>query len=363
MRLLDRYLLREFLVPLFYILGGFLVFWIAFDLMTNLGKLQQAKLSAGDVTELYLAKLPEILVLITPVVLLLALLYAMTNHARHNEFTAIRAAGISLRRICVPYFMVGLVLGFALFAMNELWVPATADREDAIMHRHDPGHVAHAGRYIFVNSLGHDWQFGYVDADTLDQPWVSWKKDGDAMKVLAQRGQYADGVWTFFGAEEFCNQVPVTLDTNTEMGLKIAELTETPDQIQREVVFADRFKKATFEPVEIGIAGILDYLNLHRGNLSPKNRADLVTQLHGHIAAPLTCLVVVLIAIPFGAASGRRNLFVGVASAIVICFAYFVLLKLGLALGKGGYLTPWVAAWLPNLTFGLTAVWLMRQVR
>ena len=58
--------------------------------------------------------------------------------------------------------------------------------------------------------------------------------------------------------------------------------------------------------------------------------------------------MVVLIALPFGAASGRHNVFVGVASGIFICFGYFIFLQLGLALGAGGQLPPWLAAWLPK---------------
>ena len=106
----------------------------------------------------------------------------------------------------------------------------------------------------------------------------------------------------------------------------------------------------------------MGYLRLHP-DLDPKKRWLLGTQLYGRFAAPWTCIVVVLIAIPFSAGSGRRNVFVGVAGAIVICFVYFVLLKLGLALGTGGYLPGWLAAWLPNATFGITGFWLMLRVR
>ncbi len=82
--------------------------------------------------------------------------------------------------------------------------------------------------------------------------------------------------------------------------------------------------------------------------LAPADYTWLHTKLHGRLAAPWTCLVVVVIAIPFGAASGRRNVFFGVAGSVFICFAYFILLQLGLALGTGGYLPPWVAAWFPT---------------
>src|ERR1039457_5388463 len=97
MRLLDRYLLRELLVPLGYCLCGFLIFWITSDLFVTLGDFQGKGLLVRDIVEYYLVILPEFLTLVLPIALLLALLYALTNHARHQEITAIRAAGVSLR--------------------------------------------------------------------------------------------------------------------------------------------------------------------------------------------------------------------------------------------------------------------------
>ena len=97
MRLLDRYLLRELLVPLAYCLGGFLVFFIAFDLIFDINRFQEAMLRFMDVVEYYIVVLPEILAdMVIPISLLLASLYSLTNLSRHNELTAMRAAGVSL---------------------------------------------------------------------------------------------------------------------------------------------------------------------------------------------------------------------------------------------------------------------------
>src|SRR5205814_5672618 len=94
MRLLDRYLLRELLTPFAYCLGGILIFWISFDVYSELSEFQRNHLHALDIVEYYLVQLPEMLVFpLLPVVLLLALLYALTNHARYHELTAMRAAG------------------------------------------------------------------------------------------------------------------------------------------------------------------------------------------------------------------------------------------------------------------------------
>ena len=123
MRLLDRYLLRELIVPLGYCLGGFLIFWISFDLFSEMDDFLARRLTFRDVVEYYLVMVPEFMVTVTPVALLLALLYALTNHARHHELTAIRAAGIGMWRISLPYIGVGILLSGALFALNELWVP------------------------------------------------------------------------------------------------------------------------------------------------------------------------------------------------------------------------------------------------
>ena len=122
MRLLDRYLLRELLTPLGYCLGGFLLLWITSDLLRQLDDFQAARLGMWDVIEFYAVTCPEFLATVFPMALLLALLYALTNHSRHHEITAIRAAGVSLWRLALPYFAVGFAGTVALFVLNEFAV-------------------------------------------------------------------------------------------------------------------------------------------------------------------------------------------------------------------------------------------------
>jgi lipopolysaccharide export system permease protein len=373
MRLLDRYLLRELLIPLGYCLGGFLIFWVAFDLISQLNHYQDSHLNLRDVAELYAVKLPEVMVLILPMALLLALLYTLTNHARHHELTAIRAAGVSLMRLCAPYLAVGLLLSPVLFVMNELWVPNSADRQLEIMNRHldkragAPGGDV-TGRGGFNNTRdGHLWSYGSFNKRTLlmTSPQVWWTSAaGETMMLRADEAAWTNGVWTFYNVTEYGGKPAATLlpleQTNE---LAMPEFSETPDQVKREIKFASRFVKPSLDSTEVPIAEILDYLDLHPTDLAAKTKWWLHTQLQGRLAAPWTCLVVVLIAIPFGAASGRRNMFAGVAGSIAICFIYYVLLKLGLALGTGGYLPAWLAAWFPNISFSLAAVWLILRVR
>jgi lipopolysaccharide export system permease protein len=371
MRLLDRYLLRELLVPLGYCLGGFLIFWVAGDLFNQLSGFQRKHLLPADVAQYYLVKAPEFLVLVMPIALLLALLYALANHARHNELTAIRAAGISLWRVCVPYFVVGLCFGLCSFLASEFWVPGSSDLAEQILSRRVGGLQASKDVQInaqFRNARHHRiWEMDAYSfsAHLMIRPKVtSILPDGSSRWLIAERGEHVNGVWTFHDVELFELKpgegaaARPALKTNL---LTAPEFTEAPDQISRELRINQRLGQRATRATELSIGEILAYLRLHPDDLPPRDRWWLQTQLQQRIAAPWTCLVVVLIAIPYGAAAGRRNVFAGAASGIVICFAYFVLQRLCLALGIGGLLPAWLAAWLPNVSFALAGLWMLRR--
>ena len=145
--------------------------------------------------------------------------------------------------------------------------------------------------------------------------------------------------------------------------LEVPELTESPRQVRAALKVNTLFgnlHQAAKRP-QLSVREILEYRRLYPNDTH--REGPLMTQLHGRLAAPWTCLVVVLIAIPFGAPSGRRNAFVGVAASVFICFAYFILLRLGLTFGTGGRLPAWLAAWGPNLLFSGIGIWLTSRVR
>lgn len=373
MRLLDRYLLRELIVPLGYCLGGFLVFWAAFDLLGEIYTYRELNLNFWDVAQYYLVRAPQLLVTVIPIALLLALLITLTNLARHQELTAMRAAGVSLWRLCAPHLGVGTVCAVAVFALNELWVPHSLAAANSILTRRggklknqvDPRWVRDL---TFFNERDKRlWNIGLYDRKT-GKMWLPnvewWTTDGARHRVAAAQAAYTNRVWVFEDVRELHfepDAAPQWRRGETNR-LELADWNETPAQIDSEIVFMHLNSLEATEGSQMSIRQILNYQQLHP-DLRAKQRAKLKTQLHARIAEPWTSLVVVLIAIPFGTPSGRRNVFVGVASSIFIAFAYFVLMRFALALGTGGYLPALLAAWLPNLAFAGAGIWLTRRVR
>jgi lipopolysaccharide export system permease protein len=373
MRLLDRYLLRELLFPLSSCLGGFLLFWVAFDLFEKLGRFQRKGLGGLEIARYYFLSVPEFLVLVLPIALLLALLYSLTNHARHHEITAIRAAGISLWRMTLPYLGVGLLMSLVVFATNEFWAPWSGDAAEELIDSHEAGSSSPSRRLVrqlgFSNARdGRNWLIGLYDPETgeMSRPKVFWSAtDGSRLRLEAERGVYTNQTWTFINAIQYLevsgtNTFPIPLiQTNL---LVMPDFTETPELVRSEIKVGKSISLAPVKRADLAIQEIRNYLRLHP-HPSRSDAAWLQTKLQGRLAAPWTCLVVVLIATPFGAASGRRNVFVGVAGSIAIAFSYFILQQLSLAMGTGGYLPAWLAAWLPNLFFAFIGLWLTARAR
>lgn len=376
MRLLDRYFLRELLVPLAFCVGGFLVIYLAADVLTRMEDFHGKKFTGANILTWYLISLPAFVVQVMPISLLLSLLFTLSAHAKNHEITAVRAAGVSLWRLAAPYFAVGFVCSLGVLALNELWIPDIDQKTEAIEESHLAAKDIAKRRVIrdFGFSCAPEgvprmWLVGAYDPVTGDMTKVQldWvRSDGTRRWLAADAARFTNSVWTFVNAVEFhenpmlnVNLAPV-LRTNL---LTLKELSETPDEIRSAVKISQRLNGGRkTRGVDLPVSDIRDYLRLHP-KPTPAEQNWIYTNLHGRLALPWACLVVVLIALPFGAASGRRNVFMGVAGSIAICFAYFVLQQVGIALGVAGIVPSWLGGWMPNLIFAATGIWLTARVR
>ena len=357
------------LVPLGYCLSGFLLFWVSFDLLSELSRFQEDHWSAGQIVWFYVFRTPEILVVVMPIALLLALLYALTNHARHNELTAMRAAGLSVVRLSFPYLGVGFAFSVALLALNELWVPKGDEAAQEIRSSHSAADSSRQAKewcrnLHFRNARdGRIWNIAAFNTITyeMQNPQVEWTLPDGSHQLMAHSAARTNGCWNFLDVQEIVTSAQEKVSETRTNNLTVCEFTETPEQIKSEIKISRLTNYRTAKDVQLSMAEIFNYLRLHP-DLNERDRALLRTKLQERLAAPWTCIVVVLIALPFGALSTRRNTFAGVASSVFICFAFFILLRLGLALGTGGYVHPWVAAWLPNGLFASLGLWMTRRM-
>jgi len=399
MRLLDAYLLRELLVPLFYCLVGFQVFWTAFDLYSHLDEYRELNLGVADVAHLYILKMPELLGTVLPVALLLALLYTLTNLSRHNEIVAMRTAGLSLVRISRPFLLVGVLMSVLLFLVTEYFGPRAAERmaeiqtrqaaseeespwvDRVIVRKDHQGNIQTLGPLSF-NRKTQELRDVVAELNSTARDRDLYLPDTNRVVNSAEnvsRGEWTPRGWLFHNVNHFKYQRGSSLWPNPEQSvfhemILVTNLNISPTEILTEVERKRiQVRLSSHDAGKRLLFTVRELLEFTNGQKAPspgtKEYSMVHTQLHGRLAQPLTCVVVVLIALPFGAFLGRRSAFVGVAASVVMCFAYFMLFRLGMAMGMGGALAamgiwgPLVAAWLPNFSFatiGLGLSWKMR---
>jgi lipopolysaccharide export system permease protein len=85
------------------------------------------------------------------------------------------------------------------------------------------------------------------------------------------------------------------------------------------------------------------------------------TQWHYRMALPVSCLLYVMIAIPFCFYVTRRPRGGAMAITMIVTILHVLISSVALALGESGNMTPMLAAWLPVVLFAIFGVWMMRQ--
>lgn len=362
MKLIDRYLLGTFVVPFFYVLMAFCLLYVVFDLFDNLSDFIEGDTPPPLVFKYYLILLPSVLVRIVPISLFLAVLYSLSTLTKNNELTAMRACGINIARLMVPYIAVGLLASLSVAAIHETIGPKAAYwcrnfvREQK---RADPNLVYIKRQLALKYQEGRrSWLIGEFDTRTFamrDIEITQQREDfSDEWRARAREARWLDGRWWFRDVEERdydteSNPIgPARFSLTREM----YQLTETPDFFLNEVK----------EPEFLTSRQLAEYLRVN-SRRDPAALARIRADMHFKIAEPWTCLIVTLLGIPFGAQTGRRGAMLGVSLSIGLMFAYYVLVNIALSMAKNMVIPAYIGPWLPNALFLIIAIILIRRMR
>src|SRR5919201_5507205 len=123
MKLLDRYVIRNFLQAYFYCIAGFLSIWLIFDVSDNISTFIDEHFGFALTVRYYATQIPEVMIILLPVALLLALLFALGRMSRANEIVSMLTAGVSIPRVLTPLIGMGLLTVGASLALNYSLAP------------------------------------------------------------------------------------------------------------------------------------------------------------------------------------------------------------------------------------------------
>ncbi len=357
MRLLDRYLLSEFIQALLFSLLAFVLIFILVDVFEKLDFLIDHRVTIMLAALFYLYQIPYIVVLVMPVAMLLASMATTSALARHNEMVSMKSAGLHLYRILQPLFLLGLAVSLLTLVVGETLIPATnklkGELERRRIRREAEVDRSVRHRFLFDGAQGRQFYIKRLDASRGVMDSVSLLQlDGGhniVLRIDASRGQWRCGRWVLSDVIRRRFSPDGTEQADSLATLTLDDCPETP---------AD-FVEPALLPDEMGFFELRRYIDRVRRSGGDVRRP--VIELYLKLSFPFANLIILLFGLPLMANARRSGAALTFAVSMLICFAFWGILQTGRALGHGGVLPPLLASWLPNLVFGSMGAYLLHR--
>jgi LPS export ABC transporter permease LptF/LPS export ABC transporter permease LptG len=356
--LIDDYVLKDFFVYFGMIVGTFMVLLLIFtffELLRDIGRVP-----FYIVGEYLLTVTPYFLYNTMPLTMLLAVLVTFGLFEKANEITAMKASGMSIYRVVLPVLLMAAVVSVGLFFFDQLYLPQLNKRQDALRNqiKGKPAqtYLRPDRKWIFgQHSTIYYYEFFDPDQDRFGSVSIfefDPKTFELTRRVYASRAHWSDELqrWIFesgwvrdFHGMAIADYKPFEVATFPELG-------EPP-------VY---FKKEVKQSSEMNAQELRHYIN----DLA-QSGFDVVrlrVQLNKKFAFPIMTFVMAVLAIPFALRGGRHGALAGVANAIGIAVIFWVGMGFFEAMGNASQLPPVLAAWSPDLLFGLAGGYLLLKV-
>jgi lipopolysaccharide export system permease protein len=354
-KLLDRYVIRNFVQAYVYCIVGFISIWLIFDISDSISTFLDEHVSLGRVVEYYGTQVPQILVILLPVSLLLALLFVLGRMSRANEIVSMLTAGISLTRVLAPLFIIGLLTTAVSLALNYSLAPHAEMARKAFFSSEK--HSAQIEGQVFRNRR--DSRTWFIQAFEPDSNWFKNiqvlqqdSEDHITTSYLAASAEYQprDHTWSLTQAKiVHYDQAGNITAEQLEPSIVVRHWSETPYRLQ----------SANQRAELMSVPELSDYLNFN-SDFPHALLAPFHTHWHYRIALPWACMVVTLMAAPLGVGFSRRGILASVATAILLTFALNFSTHLFLALGEGDRVSGWIAGWAPVIVFAVLGLYLLQ---
>jgi LPS export ABC transporter permease LptG len=355
-RLLDRYVIRNFLQAYLYCIAGFISIWVIFDVSDNISSFLDAHLPLHRVAQYYLTQLPQVLVILLPVSLLLALLFCLGRMSRANEVVSMLTAGVSIPRVLFPLFVLGILTALGSFGLNYSLGPHAELARKNFFEGTRERRVTQIEGQIFRNRTD--------DRTWFIQRFRPGSNEFTTVEIL-QQDAHDNIVTNYMAGHAFYRPETKAWDlkevkvVNYDRAGNITSEQNLPALLithWSETPF--RLSSANFRAEYLSVPELRDYLRFNDDFPGPL-LAPFATHLQYRLALPWTCLVVVFIAAPLGIGYSRRGILSSFAASIILVFAMNFLTHLFLALGEGYRIPAWAAAWTPNLLFAAIGLYLL----
>jgi len=298
------------------------------------------------IVKLLAYRLPAFLVVTFPISLLASSELAIGRLSTDGEITAMRAGGISLRRIMIPFLIAALAVSILAFLINDYIVPEANHISQNIIReivlKKGPPNIKRnvffrdaENRYFYINL------FDEVNMIMQDIMVYELTRERFPRTITAKKGKWVVDTW------KLENGTIYNYDAEGKITYEMS--FETLDIIVKEDL--QKFFKNQRTPQEMSSEELRQQIDiLQQAGADTKS---FEVDLYMKYSIPFSGLIFVLLGVPLGLRVKRGSKATGIILSIILVLLYYIFLSATRSFGRGDVLTPVLAAWLPNIVFGV----------
>jgi lipopolysaccharide export system permease protein len=358
MKVFSRYIFGEFMRMFLTILIGILVVYVSLDFLQKADRFITNKATTRQVLHYVLYSMPAMASSSLPIATLLAALLSLGNLSRHNEIIALRASGVSLAAIIAPVVFAGALVSAFGFINNEFIMPVYTARANYIKNievEKKQQMIVFQRRKLWLR--GPDNSIANIDLISPDRNEMLginiFKMNPDYSvreRITAQSLLWENGAWHFKHGRKYV--ITETGAREESADGEVFNIVDSPSDLGMIAKSSE----------EMNFAELWDYVR--RLKMSGYKAGRYEVDLYSKLAFPLSSLLMVLIATPLSIQKVRSGGFgKGIAIAVVIAFAYWMVMSVGTALGRSGALPPMAGAWLANAVFAVASLYVLFRLQ
>lgn len=364
MKLLDKYILKKILSTFFFVLLILVAIIVVIDLTEKIDKFTQNNLPTSVVLGYYLDFVPWIAGLISPIIVFIAIVYVTGRLAAHTEIIAMLSAGISFPRLLFPYFLGAIIIAAITFVLNGWIIPQsnrtrldfelTYFKNRPYYDRSNIKLQIEADVILYIQNFNTQSNTGYQFTlerfsknrliEKLNAEQIIWDTTKRTWHLKQWKRRFIDSVFQVRTNATLNDLRTTGADMDTALNIKPVDFENEEGKYDGMTIpeLTEHIKKLRFR----GSTGVETY----------------EVEKHIRFAAPFTIFILVFMGVLVSARKSRGGTGFQIVMGFILAFIFLIFFLLTRTFAETGALPPFLAAWLPNITFAIIASFMYRYV-
>jgi len=355
MKIIRNYLLKELAPPFFLSLLISTIILSAGNIIQMADLIINKGVGVIKIIQLMFLLIPSLFTFTIPISILSAVLLGFARLSSDNEITALRASGVSVFAIALPLILTGFIISLGCIPLNYNIMPEASFRARKTIKEigvKNPAALIEPGVFIKIFKdyiiFVYDIKGNKLKNVRIYQP----QENGPTRTLIAESGEIISESDSDYVKIKLSNGIADEVsseDPNSlyKLAFKNYYLTLSLRESSQQKEFEKKARELTYKELKNAIK---------RFNDANIDVTPFLIEKHNKVSLAFSNLIFILLAIPIGIKTHRREKSINFSMALVLFLIYWTAMLGAVACTIRKFIPPWFGVWIPNVIFGCLAI-------